>query len=660
LKTSRTKTAALLLLLALTAAHAARAQETAAPVIIQTPAPTQQSAPAAQQATPAPPRTQTQAGANATQKATGASPGDSPASARAAAAPITGRVVGEAGEPIPGVNVYAASRAVGSSMRQPLAAASDDAGNFQFRGLQPGLYQLWANLPAYVTEPDPLTGRPVFVFRPGDTALLRLTKGGVITGAVTDPQGEPLVGLSVRAVRVRDLDGRVPPSPFPASAEDATDDRGVYRIYGLQPGVYVIYGGGAGPAGGFGNFSAYGGDAPTFYPSSTRDTAAEVTVRAGQETAGIDIRYREEQGHRVTGTVELPSGAPAETYVGLTLTFASTGMPAGSAGLNTASAERGFSIEGVADGEYDLQATFGGREGPLSASAPQRVTVKGADVTGLRVALVPLGSAAGTLVIEPAAEAERARAECKAVPAAARRPQETMVTATPERPASSNRVFSRFAAPHDATPDEAGAFTLRALEAGRLHVSVRLFDEALYLRAVEQPGAAALAAPPAPATSARASIAAATRTSSAPVSRETFDVKAGQQFSGLVVRLAEGAASFAGRVALVQGAATQTPAPTRVYLVPQERERAEDPLRFYETAVGAEGAFAFRNVAPGRYLVLARAEAEAGDAATRPAAWDADRRALLRREAEGANTPAELQPCQRTADFTLRFPQSSK
>jgi hypothetical protein len=135
-------------------------------------------------------------------------------------------------------------------------------------------------------------------------------------------------------------------------------------------------------------------------------------------------------------------------------------------------------------------------------------------------------------------------------------------------------------------------------------------------------------------------------------------LKTGQQLKGIAVRLGEGAASFGGRVAPVEGAAPQTPAPTRVHLVPQERERAEDPLRYHEAAVAPDGAFSFKNLAPGRYLLLARAEAEAADATHRPAAWDADTRARLRREAETAATPVELQPCQRTADFVLKYPQT--
>ncbi|HEX6183567.1 MAG TPA: carboxypeptidase-like regulatory domain-containing protein [Pyrinomonadaceae bacterium] len=564
-------------------------------------------------------------------------PAATPRPTRAPAAPLAGRVVGDAGEPLAGVPVFASSRAPGGNTRPSNTVTTDEAGNFVFPSLEPGLYSVGAGVPGYVVEIDPQTGRALSTFRPGDNAVVRMVRGGVITGAVVDQQGEPLVALSVRALRVRDPEGRTPQTSFPFSAEDRTDDRGVYRIYGLQPGVYVVFAGGYSSVA-FGPATAYGGDVPTFYPSGTRDTAAEVNVRGGQETAGIDIRYRDEQGHRVTGTVDFPAATPAEFGAGLTLTYAGTGMPAGSAGVTPSSTDRAFSIEGVADGEYELQAQGGGREGLAFSSAPQRVSVRGADVTGVRLTLAPLASASGTLRIEPAAEAARASEPCKAV-RSAQLPQETLITATPERPrGAAPRPFSRADAPRDTTPEETGDFSLRALEPARYRLSFRLFDESLYVRTVQLPGAAPNAAAAA---------------------RDIFEVKTGQQLKGLDVRLAAGAASFGGRVAPAESAAPQTPAPTRVHLVPQERERAEDPLRYYEaTVAAADGTFSFKNVAPGRYLLLARAEADAPDAPHRPAALDADTRTRLRREAEAAAATVELQPCQRTSDFALKYPQT--
>jgi hypothetical protein len=571
---------------------------------------------------------------------------------------LAGRVLGESGEPLPDVPVSISRRTAGMVFGPSPAVAADESGNFRFEGLDPGLYELYATLPGFVPETDAQTGRTPGPYRPGDNVTLRLVKGGVVTGTVTDGQGQPLVSLNVRALRVRDLDGAAPPFLFPASGEDRTDDRGVYRIYGLRPGLYVLY------AGGYNTtpmpFFGGSGEAATFYPSGTRDTAAEVSVRGGQEVGGLDIRLRDDPTRRVTGTVESPAGSFGEFGVSINLMYASAALPAGSALLNTNNTgDRSFYFDGVADGEYDLQATVNGRDGITLASAPQRVSVRGADVTGLRLTLVPLAAASGTVRFEPAAEAGRPAPEsCKAV-RATQLPQETLITAAAAVPprATAGRIFSRLSMPQSASPDDAGAFTVRSLDAGRYRLSVRLFDEALYVRSIQTsattpqraPGAAAQRTP--------------TTTAATAVSRDVFDVKAGQQLSGLSVRVAEGAASFAGSLSAAEPAAGAPPAPPppfsqlRVHLVPQERERAEETLHYYEAPVSGDGTFAFRNLAPGRYLVVARPFlVEAGESAPRPAALDATTRALLRREAESANTTVELQPCQRTADFVLRFP----
>lgn len=574
---------------------------------------------------------------------------------------LAGRLVGEAGEPLSDVPVSLAPRI--SGMRRggtDYTVSADEAGNFRFESLDPGLYDVYALLPGFVPETDALTGRPLGPYRPGDNVVVRLVKGGIVTGTVTDSQGQPLVALNVRAVRVRDLDGNQPPNPFPASGEDRTDDRGIYRIYGLRPGLYVLY------AGGNNNtplpFAGGSGEVATFYPSGTRDTAAEVPVRGGQEVGGLDIRLRDDPARRVTGTVDSPTGSFGEFGVSINLMYASTTTPAGSFFINTNNpGDRSFSFDAVADGEYDLQATVNGSNGITLASAPQRVSVRGADVTGLRLALVALASASGTVRFEPAAEAGRPAPEsCKAV-RATQLPQETLITAAAAAPprATPGRIFSRTSVPQSASPDDAGAFTVRSLDAGRYRLSVRLFDEALYVRSIQT-------AAPAPATPTRAAGAPRTPTTAAAVSRDVFDVKTGQQFSGLSVRVAEGAASFAGSVAAAEPAAGASPMPLpfsqlRVHLVPQERERAEETLHYYETPVSGDGTFAFKNLAPGRYLVLVRPFiVDAGESDPRPAAFDTDKRALLRREAESANTTVELQPCQRTNDFVARFPPPTK
>jgi protocatechuate 3,4-dioxygenase beta subunit len=638
-KTSRALAALLFITLAcaLNSAAGARAQES---VVVQSDIPKPQAA-------------QTTSPQNA---ATAAARADKTDKTKRAADTITGRVLGEGGEPLGGISVAAIPRSFTPNYRAPHTALTDDEGGFRVVGLEPGIYSVSASVPGYVTEPDPLTGRVGGEYKPGDPATVRLVKGGVITGAATDAQGEPLVALGVRAYRVRDLDGRLPPPNAVYVGAGRTDDRGVYRIYGLQPGAYVVLAGGPSSAS-FGLASPYGADAPTFYPSSTRDTAAEVTVRAGAEAAGVDIRYRDEPGHRVTGKVEFqtPPSDPTNS-VGLILSYASSNIQAATDYLNLSASGISFSFEGITDGDYDLQASITGRDGLVSVAPPQRVTVRGADVSGLRVTLAPLASVSGTLAVEPATEAERARAGCEGAHAPLP-PQETLITATFDRAASAKaQPAPRFSLTREATPDDAGAFTLRSLEAGRYRLSVHPFDENLYVRSIQLPGANAPATPAAPRTNIATQGTTRAAAAAAPPAREVLDIRSGQQLSGVVVRLAEGASALSGHVFAADGAQAPPYASLRVHLLPAEREHADDPLRFFETTPGADGAFSFKSLPPGRYLLLARVVADAHEAAPRPAFRDADARASLRREAEAAGTTVELQPCRRTSDFALRFP----
>lgn len=577
---------------------------------------------------------------------------------------ITGRVVGESGEPIPGALIYLGQRGAAQLNRSQRVIA-DEEGNFQITGLDPGLYNVNANVPGYVPDTDPSTGRPA-LYRPGDNVSLRLVKGGVITGTVTDTQGEPVVGIGVRAYRVGDLDGRPFRFGYNPGFEDKTDDRGVYRIYGLLPGVYVVSAGAAGRGYFYGYTAAYAGDVPTFYPSSTRDTASELTVRAGQENAGVDIRYRDEQGRNVTGRVEPPAGSQTDSGVGfnVTLAYASTGIQAGNVFLQSATLT--FSFDGVADGDYDVQASAGGREGQTATSAPQRISVRGSDVTGLKLSLAPLASVSGSLAVEQPKASESAGETCKQQRASTL-PQETLVTLAADRPApAKGKAPARTSLSREATPDASGSFTLRALEPGRYRLVVRPFDDALYVRSVQIPQAASAYRPPAPNydRSPPGKIAEGQMVGNyarlAASLRDALEVRAGQQVSGVSVRLASGAASFSGRVRIAEGYPPHPFTQMRVYLVPAEREdeRADDPLRYFEATPDASGAFDFKNLPPGRYLLVARPAPEpTPDAPPRPPHWDTESRMLLRRYAEEAKTPVELQPCQRTTDFILRLPK---
>jgi hypothetical protein len=122
------------------------------------------------------------------------------------------------------------------------------------------------------------------------------------------------------------------------------------------------------------------------------------------------------------------------------------------------------------------------------------------------------------------------------------------------------------------------------------------------------------------------------------------------------VVIAEGAASLNGRVVPTNEGA-KLPPRLRVHLIPAEASAADDVIRYAETAVGADGGFGFRHIAPGKYLLHTRqaSEKEANNDRSRPAAWDAVERAKIRREAATANNEIELKDCGRVKDYALKW-----
>ena len=113
---------------------------------------------------------------------------------------------------------------------------------------------------------------------------------------------------------------------------------------------------------------------------------------------------------------------------------------------------------------------------------------------------------------------------------------------------------------------------------------------------------------------------------------------------------------MSGKVVAAKDGA-RLPSRLRVHLAPAEAANATDPLRYAEETARGDGAFAFNNIAPGRYWLIARAmpEDEPIDLPPTPIAWDANERTKLRREAEALKIEVELKPCQRVTEQIVKF-----
>jgi protocatechuate 3,4-dioxygenase beta subunit len=561
---------------------------------------------------------------------------------------IKGRVVSDDGRPVANVPVIATP--IGrSAARRPGAfgqgsqTTTDDDGAFEFEGLSPASYVISASAPGYITPPPVEDENSYGVYRAGDVANVTLARGGVITGRVVNASGNPLTGVSVNAIRVGGLDGEADNQLVFQGFGRAwrTDDRGVYRIYGLVPGSYIIQAGQAGQGGPMANFlSPFSGDAPTYYPSSARDVATPVAVRAGEEVAGIDVSYRGEKGRVVSGRIVAKTGDNGFGGAQIVLSVAGSDavvattvqMDAGRMNIGRGRGEsRGFAFYGVRDGEYDVVALRAGSGAESDAvSAPRRVSVHGVDAGGIELTLTPLASIGGRVNVEKkAGVCQNQRASSV---------EEILLTAEHDRaqaqePALLTQLISTRSG-RPVAPNATGEFTLRNLQAGRHRVIARLPDENWYVRSISMGG---MESKP----SAQGARRAATRVP-VNVARDGVTLKAGEKMNGITVTITEGAAALKGR--LVAGQDGQIPGKVRAYLIPAEKEAADDLLRYAHANANGEGDFDFKNLAPGRYYLLAK-PAKDGDSNAE--------RAVLRKEAEAAGNVIELQRCQRVEDYKL-------
>ena len=536
---------------------------------------------------------------------------------------ISGRIINESGQPMVGAGIFIRSTAFSSNLSRTVTA--DEEGRFQADGLPAAQYTVSATAVGYVPDGDMTRTRRI-----GDVVTIRMVKGGVITGTVTNSHGEAVMGARVAAVRVRDGNGR----KLRASGGPSgwTDDRGVYRIYGLGSGSYLV---GVNAGTGYSTTGyAFDGDVPVYHPAATRDSATEVKVQVGQEVTGIDIRYRGERGHsitgRIAGSIQLDD---MNSSVGLSLTVAATGVFQSSSSIFNRDSSQSFAFHGIPDGEYQLLAVLNGPIDASAASQPRKITVKGADVAGIEVTLSPLGSIAGKVTIEQFKEGVRPE-ECKAREAGVL--EEAAITVRRDVRLDRDRSTSQMFWGGSAAPDTKGEFSVYRLAAGRHHVSTQLSED-WYVRSMTLPGTTREAA-------------------GIDVTKEGFSVASGQRISNLGITVALGAAGLSGRVVPASERA-KLPSGLLVHLVPAERESADQRLRFAEVRVDVDGTFSLSNLAPGRYFILVRAipEDEWMEGTSRAVASDSEGRMKLSREAETANVVMELRQCERVVDYTLKY-----
>jgi hypothetical protein len=345
---------------------------------------------------------------------------------------ITGRVVaGDTGRPLSGARVVISAPQLARSS----ATLTDDEGAFEFARLPEGRYTINVTRTGFVGlswgQRRPLQpGTPIQLSRGQRLSGIdfRLPRGSVIEGRIQDQSGEPMPGVMVRVMRYQYVQGRreLVPGGF-----GQTDDRGQYRIWGLNPGNYYVTAaavsqGGRGArrdevATGAVTFSTPtgagvpvpndGGDAdgvtyaPTFYPGVSSPLEAQpITLGLSAEANGVDFQLQRVRTSVISGRLIGLDGGPVENG-GVLLTLEGQSTRGWNANFGSHSArvrdDGTFSISRVAPGRYLLRAFSGDRRdnGGVSASASQLLALSGEDVT-VSLALAPNASLSGTISLK--------------------------------------------------------------------------------------------------------------------------------------------------------------------------------------------------------------------------------------------------------------------
>jgi 5-hydroxyisourate hydrolase-like protein (transthyretin family) len=276
-------------------------------------------------------------------------------------------------------------------------------GVYRINNVSNGNYQIMPVAPAMVvSDLSSPRGTTVIITGPDnvDGIDFDMVPGGVITGKITDADDHPLVETSVTLVAVEQPNERSSNYTIPRAL---SDDRGIYRIFGIRAGHYKVLVGQYGGA-----IQGRQGMLPvTYYPDVREpEKAAVVDVDEGSEAANIDIKVGPPTpSFSVSGRVVDEAGNPAPNIsiaVSKTIRVDANRTTNAAEGTEGRSDQQGqFRLTNVHAGKYQL-SVYPGDDSDLQAQAPVSLEVVDADVTDLVVKVVRGALVSGTIVVEGA------------------------------------------------------------------------------------------------------------------------------------------------------------------------------------------------------------------------------------------------------------------
>jgi len=195
---------------------------------------------------------------------------------------------------VPGVAVGLRKSELNNPYEQFLRATTDQDGFYRVTNVPAGVYEIAPSAPAYIiADSNNSRNKAVVVGEDENVEGINfsLVRGGVITGKIIDAEGRPVIQQEVNLFGVEVFNEQTPQRPVYPSRTVITDDRGVYRVYGLRPGRYKVATG-RGENTFSGNFGrSRKSYKQVFHPDVTEEPKATVIeVSEGSEAANVDIK----------------------------------------------------------------------------------------------------------------------------------------------------------------------------------------------------------------------------------------------------------------------------------------------------------------------------------------------------------------------------------
>jgi len=285
------------------------------------------------------------------------------------------------------------------SKQRPFVGVTDAQGNYRITNVTPGTYEILPTAPQFTLRGLVKT----LIVGEGesyDGIDFALVRGGVITGRLTDGDGKPIIeeGVFVSSVEGPEFRRWVTQFTF---LDMLTDDRGVYRFFGLAPGKYRVWAG-SDPEDNYIGRRFRKNYQRTFHPSTTDiESASFIEVAEGSEVTNIDITLRRTHVmFNVSGRiVDGQTGRPQPNVsFNLTRYRADGSSSTGGGGGMITNGLGEFKIESLAPGQYSIYVNRTIDGDTYVEPAPFEVIDQ--DVNGVILKVMAAGSISGSVVLE--------------------------------------------------------------------------------------------------------------------------------------------------------------------------------------------------------------------------------------------------------------------